>query len=139
MPRKKHPGGRPTKYKPEYCQDLIDYFRVPRPDPANPQSMAYFPTLDGWCCTIGITRQTISDWVKVHPEFSHSYDISQQLGRNQLMHGGLSEKYNASFAKFVGVNLGMISEHTKTESKVDANVNVTGININFVDKKKEGE
>ena len=26
---KKHPGGRPSKYKPEYCQAILDYFNIP--------------------------------------------------------------------------------------------------------------
>ena len=24
-----HPGGRPTKYDPKYCDDIIEYFRKP--------------------------------------------------------------------------------------------------------------
>ena len=29
----KHPGGRPTKYKPEYCQAIIEYFKDPEVQP----------------------------------------------------------------------------------------------------------
>lgn len=134
-----HAGGRPTKYRPHYCQDLIDYFTVPRPDPGNPQGMVYFPTMYGFAGRIGISDDTIADWCKKYPEFLRAYTIAQQLGRNQLIHGGLSEKYNASFAKFVGVNMGLISEHSKNES-VNTNINTypQGITVNFVQSDKTG-
>lgn len=131
MPRSR---GRPSKYKPEYCQDLIDYFRVPRPDPANPNSMAYFPTMYGFAARVGVSDETIADWCKKYPDFLRAYTIAQQLGRNQLIHGGLSEKYNASFAKFVGVNMGMISEHSKAEV-ANTHTFPSGININFIEPK----
>jgi len=131
MPR--HPGGRPSKFKTRYCQELIDYFKIPNPNPGNPQAMAYYPTMDGFCCLIGITPQTITDWCKAHEEFSQAYAIAQSYGRQQLVHGGLTEKYNSNFARFVGINIGMISEHTKAET-VNQNTHSfpAGINVTFV-------
>jgi len=125
--------GRPTKYKPHYCQDLIDYFTVPRPDLGNPQGMVYFPTMYGFAARVGVSDETIAEWCHHYPDFSRAYTIAQQLGRNQLIHGGLTEKYNASFAKFVGVNMGLISEHSKSEN-VNQNINTfpSGIQVHFI-------
>lgn len=51
-----HPGGRPTDYKPEYCQQLIDHC-------ATGKSIASFAGL------IDVDRKTISNWAREHDEF----------------------------------------------------------------------
>lgn len=129
--------GRPTKYRPRYCQDLIDYFKVPTPEPGNPHAMAYYPTMYAFAARIGVSDETIADWCKKYPDFLRAYSTAQQLGRAQLVHGGLNEIYNSNFAKFVGINVGLISEHSKAET-VNQNINTypTGITISFIDKKE---
>jgi hypothetical protein len=51
-----HAGGRPTLYKEEYCQRVLD-------DMANGFSLTAFAGL------IGTNRQTLSNWAGAHPEF----------------------------------------------------------------------
>jgi hypothetical protein len=116
--------GRPTKYRPEFCQDIIDYFK-------KGETGGYYPTLDGFCCTISCTPQMITDWCGEHPEFKQAKEAAQVFGRQQLVQGALTNRYNANFARFVGINLGMISENS--QAKV-ANTHEfpSGININFV-------
>lgn len=53
----KHPGGRPTKYDPGYCAQMVAFCR-----------QGY--SLTGFAGSIGVCRDTISEWGKVHPEFS---------------------------------------------------------------------
>lgn len=53
----KHPGGRPTKYRPEYCEELVAFCRE-----------GY--SITGFAGEIGVGRETISEWARVHPEFS---------------------------------------------------------------------
>lgn len=52
-----HAGGRPTKYKPEYCQLVLD-------DMAQGYSLTAFAGL------IGVCRDTLTEWVEQYPEFS---------------------------------------------------------------------
>jgi len=52
----KHPGGRPTLYKPEYCQTLIDHMS---------NGLSY----ESFAGVVGTAKQTIYDWEKAHPEF----------------------------------------------------------------------
>ena len=126
-----HPGGRPTKYKERYCQELVDYFTVPMPDPGNPHSMCYYPTFYGFCARINVDDEIIADWCKAHEEFHRAYKKACNLAKNQLVHGGLTNKYNSNFAKFVGANIGMVSENTKAE--VNQSVSYpTGISIRFI-------
>lgn len=51
------PAGRPTKYDPKYCDDVVEFCK------------------DGYSLTafageIGVARQTISEWAETHAEFS---------------------------------------------------------------------
>lgn len=55
--RPKHPGGRPTKYDPVYC-DMVGPF------------MAQGYSLTAFAGEIDVSRSTIELWTKEHPEFS---------------------------------------------------------------------
>ena len=55
-PKPKHAGGRPTKYRPEYCQQLIEQ------------------SAKGWSLaenahSLNVNRSTIDLWAKDHQEF----------------------------------------------------------------------
>ena len=52
----KHAGGRPTDYKPEYCQMVVELGR----EGAGKAEMA---------AACGVVRQTLDNWIKAHPEF----------------------------------------------------------------------
>jgi len=54
------PGGRPTKYKPEYCQRLLQSAR-------RNESIARF------CADIDIHTDTYYGWIKANPEFSGAH------------------------------------------------------------------
>jgi len=56
------PAGRPTDYKPEYCQMLIDH-------------MAEGLSFTSFAAIVGDCYDTISDWRKIHPEFLQAYKI----------------------------------------------------------------
>lgn len=51
------PRGQPTKYKPEYCQRLIDH-------------MALGKSYEHFAASINVSKQSLYEWEKVHPEFS---------------------------------------------------------------------
>lgn len=56
MPRKE-PFGRPTKYRKQYCQELVDHMR---------QGLS-FESFGG---VIGVSKQTLYEWMQRHPDFS---------------------------------------------------------------------
>lgn len=56
--------GRPTKYKPEYCQLLIDHM-------SQGFSFRSFGAIPGVC------EDTLHEWCKVYPDFSESKKIGQ--------------------------------------------------------------
>jgi len=54
--------GRPTKYKPEYCQMLIDH-------------MAEGLSFDAFAGKLGLERKTLYNWAKRYPEFKEAKQI----------------------------------------------------------------
>jgi transposase len=58
------PAGRPTKYKPEFCQMIID-------------TMSTGASIVTFCSENKIARDTVSEWAKVHPEFSAALKQAQ--------------------------------------------------------------
>ncbi len=106
-------GGRPTDYKEEYCEEIIDYFKT----------CEEFPTLAGFCAKIGICKQTMHTWAKQHSEFLDAIRKTKAMQEQKLVAGGLSEKYNASFARFVAMNYVGMTEQTdlNVTSKLDKN------------------
>lgn len=60
----KQPVGRPTKYKPEYCQQIIDV-------------MAKGFSITAFAGSIRVSRQSIYEWAEVYPDFSDSIRIAR--------------------------------------------------------------
>lgn len=53
----KHAGGRPTEYRPEYCDAVIE-------------AMSRGLSLTAFAGTIRVARETVYKWMSVHREFS---------------------------------------------------------------------
>lgn len=51
------PGGRPSKYSEAYCSEVID-------------CMGRGFSLTAFAGEIGVSRETVYEWARVHPEFS---------------------------------------------------------------------
>lgn len=62
------PAGRPTKYKPEMCQQVIDF-------------MAQGYSKEATAAQIGIAKDTLYEWVKKHTEFSDAIKEGEDKSR----------------------------------------------------------
>ena len=95
--------GRPTKYKPEYCQAIIDYFDIPMfGTDGKPNTPPY---LMNFAQSIGINTDTLYEWKAKHPEFSEAYSIAQEKQKQIVMNHALTGGYNASFAWKMMMNM----------------------------------
>jgi hypothetical protein len=99
-PNGKNATGRPTDYKPEYCQMMLDFFDV-----GGTEIPERLPTFTGFAATIGKTRKTIRDWRKDNPEFLTTFMRCKDRQREVWLQNALTNKYNPQFAKFVGINV----------------------------------
>lgn len=114
--------GRPSSYKPEYCDMLEDYFATriaicegrtieqeaegKGSSKRNAQRIfAEFPTLEGFAISIGITPFTISDWANRHEAFCQARARAVGSIKHRLINGMLSNEYNTQAAIFVASNL----------------------------------
>ena len=113
------PAGRPTDYNPEYCDQIIEYFKKPpfhteykreyfnngEIKSETPILIANeFPTFQGFADEIGVHFDTLREWVKVHKEFSESYAHAKALQEKIWLINGLQNLYNSQFAQFFGKN-----------------------------------
>lgn len=111
--------GQPTKYKPEYCQQLIDYFSIEplgvirEQETIGAEGSKYvsrrlpqrFPWFEGFARKIGVHRNTLKNWCNEHPEFAEAYETAKDLQREFLVDIGLSGATSASFAIFTMKNV----------------------------------
>lgn len=60
----KHPGGRPTKYDPKYCDMIIE-------------TMSTGLSMTAFAGEIGVARSTINEWIANYPEFSEATRVAK--------------------------------------------------------------
>lgn len=120
------PAGRPTDYKPEYCEEIIRYFdqapyEITSDDKGrlivNPRPL---PTKERFAHMIGVHKDTLQEWAKVHPEFSVAYKKAGQLQCEALSNGGLMGAYDKTMAIFLLKNNHGMAD--KVEQKVTTGV-----------------
>ncbi len=113
----KNKGGRPTKYKPEYCEAIVAFFSK---DPTTLKEVTSItkkgitthkvevpeklPLLSAFARSIDVDEDTLLNWTKEHPEFFGAYTRAKALQKEFLIHNGLAGLYDTKFAMFVAVN-----------------------------------
>ena len=115
----KHAGGRPTKYKPEYCKAILDFFDTELYDTTietyyykNGESKETekrvakpLPFLSAFARSINVCRDTIREWRDQHPEFSVAYKTAKEMQKEMLINCGLLGLYNATAYIFTAKNI----------------------------------
>lgn len=116
------------KYKPEYAQQMIDYFEN-HPD---------FPTFPGFYArTLGIVRTTAYKWRDEHKEFGEAWDICRGIQEDLLTRGALTGKLNATFAaKVAACQFDMVEKSQVEIGGKDGEEISISINIDHGEEKK---
>ena len=98
--------GRPTKYKEEYCQDIIKWFdREATTLESGKIIPCDIPLIGDYALRLGISRDTLHEWCRVHPEFSDSFKRAKDIQRSILVRLGMKGLYNPSFSVFAAKNM----------------------------------
>jgi len=112
-------GPAQSKYKPKYCQLIIDHFKdVPRTtiekreiakdgkiktyDVVVPGEM---PTLEMFAYKIGVSDEALRRWREKYPEFNLAYIQAKRLEKNFLIQNAMAGIYNPMFSTFVAKNV----------------------------------
>lgn len=69
------------------------------------------PSIEGLALFIGIHKDTVYEWEKIHPEFSDVINVLRNKQVERLINKGLSGDYNANIAKL------LLSKHGYTEKQ----------------------
>ena len=131
--KRKEPFGRPTKYKKEYCQGIVDYFKNFEPfeelpiketvndDGTTTSETKRFPvappSLSKYATSIDVCRDTLHEWKKVHADFSYAFRKAKEIYEDVYIDGGLLGYYHHGFTALVMQN--RFEWTTKSDKKVD--------------------
>ena len=82
----KHPGGRPTSYRQEFCAHVIEWGRLGK-------------SRTWMAANLEVDRKTIDNWASANPEFVHALSRAKALEQaywEDLGHDGLSaDRFNS--------------------------------------------
>lgn len=133
-------GGRPTKYKPEYCEMIIEHFRE------EPYTVMYkeeyhkdgelksktpiltanaLPTFQSFADKIGVNVDTLREWADKHKEFSASYARAKQMQEHIWLVNSMQNLYNSQFAQFFGKNCLGYKDKVEVDSNISGDIQVT--------------
>lgn len=122
---------RPTKYKPEYCQQMINFFSV---DPTKtikdkiiPNDL---PTFEKFSADIGVCREVLKEWREKHEAFFNAYKKCKELQKNILVQNGLQGHYQPAFAIFTAKNM---TDMRDTVTNLNANIDVNQMSEKEID------
>lgn len=111
--------GRPSNYRPEYCQALLQYFSAAdswEMYNANKTSTAQIvpssklPTFERWAAALGVGQRTLGEWCVKYPEFAEAYAIAKDLQKSFLMELGAAGVGNQTIQLMLRTNHGMKEE-----------------------------
>jgi len=124
-PKTGNPNGRPTDYKPEYCDAIVSYFL----------DCEEYPTIEGFCIPYEFCTSSLYLWADTYPDFMESKKKAIEIQKHRTMTGAMNGTLNTAYAIFVNKNCHNMKDKVEQEiSGLDA------INIQIVKpRQKRGE
>lgn len=116
----KKPVGRPTKYNPKYCQEIIEFFNVePYREVVSERIISQdgkekeikktvandLPLLSAFAHSIGVNQDSLHEWARVHPDFSEALKKAKEKQEDILVTNGLKNNYAQPFTIFAMKNI----------------------------------
>lgn len=137
-PKQKHAGGRPTKYDPKYCQEIIDYFSI---DPyreievsrKNAKGEKWFesklipsdpPTFAGFAVSIDVNQHTLMNWANQHEEFLEAHKKAKDLQEHYFIVNGTLGLSAPAFTIFAMKNVCGWRDRQEVEHSADESFRV---------------
>lgn len=124
--------GRPSGYKPEYCESVLEYFtreRAPRRIEVTSEESdkdgkktvyrnlcAELPDMTGFCIEVGIGRETLYRWQREHAEFRDACNTARMIGESIAVDRGNNGLYPTAAYQFYMKNVYGWKDKTEIET-----------------------
>jgi len=114
MPAKKT-RGRPSKYRPEYVDEVNAYLAT-----TGGPTMT-LPTVEGFAIMLGVSTRALYRWSKKHKEFRRTLGRIKQYQKVQLINDGIygGKEVNSTIVKLLLQNNHGMKERSDITSKDD--------------------
>lgn len=131
MEETKNPIGRPTDYKPEYCEMVDDYLAK------TGKNQMHLPKIESFAIFLGVVKKTLYNWADKYPAFLHALDKIMVRQAEQLIDDGI---YGGKEVNAVIVKLLLQNNHGMRE-KSDTDITSGGdkISVSFHSSLKQDE
>lgn len=162
----RRPVGRPMLYRPEYVEQMLEYFKVePMREVIMESSVEYYPngeektrrekkefvpnklpTLFNFAMSIGVHYMTIWEWAHardketgelIHPDFSEAYQEAKELQKEFLIALGLSGA--APSAAFIFTAKNVTNMRDNSEITQNLNFSLSTLALQAAKRRKERE
>jgi hypothetical protein len=102
----KNKKGRPTKYDPRLCSQIIEYFDVePYEEVDGKRIPNPLPTFEKFAHSVGLCVATLHVWKGNNQDFLEAYKKAQELQKHFWITNSLLGLYPPGFACFAGKNM----------------------------------
>lgn len=101
-------GGRPTKYAPQYVDEVNKYLAT------TGKSFKHLPKIESFAIWLDINKDTLYEWAKLYPEFSDALEKIMRKQAEQLIDDGIygGKDVNATIIKLLLQNNHGMKERT---------------------------
>lgn len=141
----KDKGGRPSKYKEEYCELLLTFFDIDvkyknKKEVATAkgavtiteEEACELPMFVDFAHHIGVHVDTLHEWCKVHAKFSEAYKKAKKLQERIIAKNAIKGRYNTTFALFA-----LKCNHGWNDKAAEQDDKDFSVNVNIVDFDKD--
>jgi len=140
--------GRPSKYDPKFCKQILEFFSRPYtikkkivknsvvgPVEVEVEVVNDFPTFELFAVSIGVDDDTLERWANdtddagelKHPDFCGAYKKAKKLQKNFLIRNGMQGFYSGAFPIFVAKNVTDMKDKQDLDIAGEVNVGVAAI------------
>ena len=92
-------AGRKSKYKPEYCEQLVKFFDVEEP------TVKTLPLFEDFAKKIKVSTAALWNWKQKFPDWAEAYEIAQDRQRAAMIRIGLAGQAQPAFIIFSMKNM----------------------------------
>lgn len=124
MNDKNRSAGQPTKYKKEYCNDIVKF-----------ASEGKLPII--WSRELMVSQSTFAKWREAHVEFLQAWSLAKDIAQGYMTDVGTTADNAVDLAKakfFLSASF-QVSETNKQEIKQEIKADLTTIEVEFADRK----